>query len=134
MAKKNPKNISRRQKKVEKAKEDLHIEDTKILNDEDYANLAFQCEKFQNASPIGMVNSFVAKFACYYRRQWFFVTYNRDRQKIGSSFDISFLDPEEHKAFLRFKNRIEIEARNRAMAEHALKPVVKIKSANDVEE
>ena len=131
MAKKNKNNASRKVKKIEKLKEDLQIKDDEILSQEDYANLAFQCEKFQNAANVGMVNSSIAKFAVYYRKQWFFVTYNRDKQKVGSCFDISFLEPEEHAAFLRFKNRIEVEARKKIMLNAPeLKPTVKIQNAS----
>lgn len=132
MATKNKKKLNRSQKKVEKIKEELNIKDAEVLSKEDYAAMAIQCEKFRDACAVGTVSSCIAKFAVYYRKQWFFVTYNRDKQKIGSAFDITFLDPEEHATFLRFKTRLEADVRRRIMEQAPeLQPVVKIKSANE---
>ena len=131
MASKNKKKLNRTQKKVEQIKEDLNIKDAEILTKEDYDAIAYQCEKYRDACAVGTVGSCIAKFAVYYKKQWFFVTYNRDKQKIGSAFDITFLDAEEHAAFLRFKGRIEADIRRRIMEKAPeLQPAVKIQNAN----
>lgn len=130
MATKNKKKLSRTQKKVEKIKENLNIKEQEGLSEEDYKVLLYQCEKFKDAAEVGRVSSSIAKFAVYYKRQWFFVTYDRVNHKVSRVFDITFLKTEEHENFLRFKNRVEMEERIK-VAESTIKPATVIRSAND---
>lgn len=132
MATKNKKKLTRTQKKVEEIKEELNIQEENVLTKDDYAAMAIQCEKFKNACSVGTVGSCITKFAVYYKKQWFFVTYNRDKQKIGSAFDITFLDQEEYDTFIRYKTRLETAMRQKSSEEayNELHPTTKILNAN----
>ena len=80
--------------------------DPDVLNKEDYENIANQCYHNKDAAQLSTYNAIYSKYAVLYRSRWFFVVYNRDKNKATSSMDIDTLTDEESTKFNQYKNRL----------------------------
>lgn len=130
VVKKSKAKMTRPERKEEELKEELHIEEPKtfVLNDTDKENIKHQCERMQDAKMIGAINSFMAKYAVYYRGTWLFAVYNRDKNRLVDFVHISNLTDMEKNTFQVYKNKIEMARRmSAAPAPHVVRPVVMVK-------
>lgn len=130
VVKKNRSNMTRTERKEDELKEELKIEEPKafVLNDADKDNIKHQCERMRDAKMLGSINSFMAKYAVYYRGTWLFVVYNRDKNRLVDFIHISNLTSTEKNTFQVYKNKIEMAKRmSSAPAPHVVRPIVMVK-------
>ena len=130
VVKKSKAKMTRPERKEEELKEELHIEEPKefVLNDADKENIRHQCERMHDAKMLGAINSFMAKYAVYYRGTWLFVVYNRDKNRLVDFIHISNLTNMEKNTFQVYKNKIEMARRKAAApAPQVVRPVVMVK-------
>lgn len=126
-SKKNKKTASRKEKKIIEVEEKLHLERPDVLNHEDKENIRRQCEKLDHAKMLSAVNSFMSKYCIYYRGYWYFAVYNRDKNRLVDTFDISFLTQEEKNVFNLYKSRVENEIRKNTVTPiPEVRPVVMV--------
>ncbi len=130
IVKKSKSQMTRTERKEEELKEELKIEEPSeyVLNEEDKNNIKHQCERMVNTKMLGSINSFMAKYAVYYRGTWLFVVYNRDKNRLVDFLNIASLTQAEKNTFQIFKNRVELERRRQIIQPmQEVRPIVMVK-------